>query len=380
MNSEARAYLKKHIESFMDKFPNSTTQEVYEWIESGELKYDFSQINKKTFRNFISYQRQKYSKYGQVQKHIGGNGRPVKITPRVKARAKKLMMNKTHRSLRSVAATIGIHHTSVRNIMKSCNAKAYHKCKEQKMTDKHKASRVKFSKELLGLWGDKITGFSKFKRLINTDFSAKIKLHPSRNSKNDIVWSGSRESASSLLGAPEEKFSAGVMVWGGVSYRGLVPAAAPVFCDEFLAEYDPVPKSMNGDRYADLIREKAGPAVLQLYPAGNAIWQDDPATIHRCAAAIKACDETFKFHLPHKTQAPKCADIWPIENVWAIIKQDLAQVSVTTIPEMKKQIIKVWQKINADKELCHNLIASIPRRLKAVIEKKGSQVSKKDYH
>ena len=84
MNSEARAYLKKHIEIFLDKFPNSTTWEVYEWIESGELKYDFSQINKKTFRNFISYQRQKYSKYGQVQKHIGGNGRPVKITPRVK--------------------------------------------------------------------------------------------------------------------------------------------------------------------------------------------------------------------------------------------------------------------------------------------------------
>ena len=95
-----------------------------------------------------------------------------------------------------------------------------------------------------------------------------------------LFGQGSCESASSL--APEEKFSAGVIVWGGVSYRGLVPAAAPVFCDEFL---------------------------------------------------------------PHETQAPKCADIWPIENVWAIIKQDLAQVSVTTIPEMKKQIIKVWQRL-----------------------------------
>ena len=37
MNSEARAYLKKHIEIFLDKFPNSTTWEVYEWIESGSL-------------------------------------------------------------------------------------------------------------------------------------------------------------------------------------------------------------------------------------------------------------------------------------------------------------------------------------------------------
>ena len=53
----------------------------------------------------------------------------------------------------------------------------------------------------------------------------------------------------------------------------------------------------------------------------------------------------MNFFLPHETQAPKCADIWPIENVWAIIKQDLAQVSVTTIPEMKKQIIKVWQRL-----------------------------------
>ena len=73
-------------------------------------------------------------------------------------------------------------------------------------------------------------------------------------------------------------------------------------------------------------------------------------------AYLKKHTESFLDKFPNST------DIWPIENVWAIIKQDLPQVSFTTIPEMKKQIIKAWQKIDADKELCHNLIASIPRQ------------------
>ena len=47
---------------------------------------------------------------------------------------------------------------------------------------------------------------------------------------------------------------------------------------------------------------------------------DDPASIQRTAEAIEACS-AFMSRIPHEQQAPKMADVWPIENVWAILKQ-----------------------------------------------------------
>ena len=39
----------------------------------------------------------------------------------------------------------------------------------------------------------------------------------------------------------------------------------------------------------DMVRELVGPAVLEVYPGNNVIWQDDSARIHRCKATITAC-------------------------------------------------------------------------------------------
>ena len=39
----------------------------------------------------------------------------------------------------------------------------------------------------------------------------------------------------------------------------------------------------------DMVRELVGPAVLEVYPGNNVIWQDDSARIHRCKAAITVC-------------------------------------------------------------------------------------------
>ena len=46
----------------------------------------------------------------------------------------------------------------------------------------------------------------------------------------------------------------------------------------------PHPTSIYGIMYANLVREKAAPAILNLYPGGDGIYQIDGARIHRCAA------------------------------------------------------------------------------------------------
>ena len=93
----------------------------------------------------------------------------------------------------------------------------------------------------------------KWGKIINTDFSATITTFATRNSKNDVIWSLSRESAGDMLDAPEEKFTKGHMIWGGVSYRGLVPRTAPIFAGDLYNEYEPKPKTINSIMYADMI-------------------------------------------------------------------------------------------------------------------------------
>ena len=68
------------------------------------------------------------------------------------------------------------------------------------------------------------------------------------------------------------------------------------------------------------------------------------------------------------------ADVWPIEQVWAILKEKVMQAA-----ELKRVITRSWREIDQDKEMIRNLISSIPKRLQAVIDVDGRQITKEDY-
>jgi hypothetical protein len=59
--------------------------------------------------------------------------------------------------------------------------------------------------------------------------------------------------------------------------------------------------------YSFMITTYAVPAVTKLL-GQRAVWQDDPATIHRTEAALEAYS-AFASMVPHEEHAPKMADI-----------------------------------------------------------------------
>ena len=77
---------------------------------------------------------------------------------------------------------------------------------------------------------------------------------------------------------------------------------------------------VNSEMYSDIIRDKAGPAIDDIYPDRDCIFQDDNATIHRSAVSLAAVAETFDNRIQPSLQAYKMADVYPIENVWSIVK------------------------------------------------------------
>ena len=186
MDSQLRAKLKRQIQAYQEKHPNSGVSEVSKWLKHDNHLLAGSQINQKTLKSFVLYQVKKFQAGNDVTKHIGGNGRPP-VSKFKQYQIKRLSLNKENRGVRGVALRVGVSHMTVCRVLKKAGAKPYHKYKTQKLTENHKVRRVGFAKWMLLKFGS-TRPCRNLRHLINTDFSAKIRVNPSRNSKNNVVW------------------------------------------------------------------------------------------------------------------------------------------------------------------------------------------------
>jgi len=75
------------------------------------------------------------------------------------------------------------------------------------------------------------------------------------------------------------------------------------------------------------------------------VFQDDGATIHRAEVSLRAVEETFTSRVDHTTQAPKMADVWPIENVWSILKGKVAEKECSNDPQLKKPSLQHGERL-----------------------------------
>jgi len=70
--------------------------------------------------------------------------------------------------------------------------------------------------------------------------------------------------------------------------------------------------------------------------------------------------------------------IWPIENVWAYIKEKLEEEEFKNVLLLKKRIVTICKSITP--AMCSKWINSIPKWLQALIKKKGFSINKQDYN
>lgn len=379
MNLECRKHLQNHIKVKLEREPDITPENMRSWL-LGDKIFDLGQVKPMTLYMFVKRSMDKFRSTGSMARKEGSGGNNS-ISRQAATRIKRLALNRKRRGSRKVAAMVGVSQGTVINYLKKSGAKAYHRRKVQAMSEEHKEKRVQFARWALEEYGQVVNGNTTWGRLINTDFSAMVKKNGNLNTKNDIIWSKSMEDAGDLLEYKQEKFDDSFMVWGGLSLKGLIPSSAPVFvCDlkkEWGKQGNVVGRGVNSPMYAYMVEKSAVPAVQKLY-GNRAVWQDDPATIHRTPVALEACS-AFKSRIPHDLQAPKMADIWPIENVWAILKDRVKAKEPKSKAQLKKVITQVWRDMDRDKNMCKRLISSIPQRLQAVIDVGGRQITKADY-
>ena len=73
------------------------------------------------------------------------------------------------------------------------------------------------------------------------------------------------------------------------------------------------------------------------------------------------------------------ADLYPIENVWSILKNAASKKQPFRDVKHLKKVIKAWKMMDKDKSFLKSMMASIPKRVEAMLEIDGDQVHKEDY-
>ena len=144
------------------------------------------------------------------------------------------------------------------------------------------------------------------------------------------------------------------MVWGGFSWQERAPLVVHL-------------SSVTGAVHATLLEQHAIPAFKAIFPRGNGIFQQDNAPVHTAKDAKDVLAANGVKSLPWPAYSP---DLNPIENLWSIMETNLrSRNPPASLKELREALRTEWNSIS--QEVLRNLIESMPRRVKAVIEAKG---------
>lgn len=162
------------------------------------------------------------------------------------------------------------------------------------------------------------------------------------------IWhkSGARPTVS------KPKFRAKIMCWGAISMR-------------FKSSLAIVEGTMNSNRYIEtlktyLLRNKSKKTIQQM------VFQQDGASCHTSKATSDFLSTIGLTVLPWPANSP---DLNPIENIWAILKQNVENRGAMTKNELVKVVSEEWDAL--DMELINRTINSMKKRTSQVIVRQG---------
>ena len=143
-----------------------------------------------------------------------------------------------------------------------------------------------------------------------------------------------------------------LMIWGCFSWYGVEP----------MIELE---GRINASRYDQFIRNTVSPYIKEKM-GRKGIFQQDNAPVH-----IAKCVSKIFYNLKMKmlnwlAQSP---DLYPIENIWRKTKVNLIGRNPKNKNNLKLHLNECYNSI--DRNFCHNLTKSMPKRCKAIIKKFG---------
>lgn len=146
------------------------------------------------------------------------------------------------------------------------------------------------------------------------------------------------------------------MIWGVISGKGA-------------GELYFVENTMRQDQYVTVLETKLLPQIMSWFGRrGEYTFMQDGAPCHT-AKSVK--EFLVKKKIPLLDWPGNSPDLNPIENVWSVLKMELAKENITTKAQLKDLIELTWKNNELVKKTIVNSINSMPRRIQAVIKHRG---------
>lgn len=145
------------------------------------------------------------------------------------------------------------------------------------------------------------------------------------------------------------------MFWGCISKDGV-------------GTLEPIDGNINSEKYIECLDDNLWPVVNKVFGAEPYIFQDDNATPHRSVVTRQWKEENGISTMDWPPQSP---DLNIIENLWLTIKIRLEKklTEIKSRDDLVRAVKKIWHQLS--RVYINSLYASIPRRIRQVIMRKG---------
>lgn len=333
---------------------NLTESTKLKIVELIAQKWSLRKISKKikksfgTVRSFV----QRYRKSGSIQ-NKKSTGRPPKLTPKTKRLLLRHVKNNRKDSVKKIRENLQLHNVTkmtINNTLVKAGLKSHKATRKPLLTPKQRDTRLR--------WARKYSGENEefWEKWIFTDESSFL----IGSSNGQRVRRGTSEALLPDCLAGSKKWGTKLFFWGGISVHGVSDL---VFIDG----------KMDSDVYINVLKEGLLPMYTR-YDLSKAemILQEDGDPKHQSAKTIKWKEKKGLKFL--KDWPPNSPDLNPIENLWSMLKKSISIKKPVGVEETQQVLFQEWLRLEAE-GVVMDLIRSMPRRIKAVIQFKGHPIN-----
>lgn len=330
----------------MVEYSEEERWEVVTFYKHGLSNAEIKSKTKKSY-DFIRETIKRYKETGGV-KSRSRSGRPKICSPQEEKKIERMTRGKIFKSVRTTHLTFKtkenkvISQSTIYRIFKNRGLKAKKRPKKPLRTKEHKKKRLAFAKKFKNMDWTKVL-FSDEKYFVKCAIPS---------SRNNFVWV---KEGDKVLGHQVVKHSPTVFVWAGMCINGTTSLHV-------------IEGNMNSEKYQEVLEKTMIPETKRLLGV-DFVFQQDGARPHTSKSTVAFLESNGINFIAPNDWPPNSPDLNPIENLWGIIDERVKQRRFRSFQGFKKCVIQEWKKI--EPELLQNLIISMQKRLKNVIENKG---------
>lgn len=314
------------------------------WSQSNISKKEIAKrLNRSP--NCIRKLLKKYNATGTSSRKFG-SGRKRKTSSQDDRQIIRLLQKNRFITSKSILKELplNISHSTIKNRLKEVGFYGRVAVKKPFISERNIAARLKWAKLHLNWTAEK------WKTVLWSDETSITLNWKGRN----LVWRKVNERYNKNCMVGTVKHDKKINIWGCFAANGV-------------GHFVEIKGILDATKYKQLLIHHAKPSAMQLFGKNNNyIFQHDNDPKHTAKIVTNYLSNKKWETMDWPAQSP---DLNPIENLWADIKRRTKDRK----PQNEKELFEIMKKawLETEKSYLLNLISSMPRRCKAVLESKG---------